>query len=492
MTAQSEVGTLGLSPHLSPVQSVVEAPSWPRVAPPASWLGERIASLGAVASARLRRAATVVLLVGADVFAFVAVGMVTSTFATLADGAWLALTIAVLAQSGGYRSRLTYSLLAEAPAIIGRCVAAGALIAAVARPAWAATPTLTVQRVVMLTVFVLLLRALAYTAVRELRRRRIVEHRTLVVGAGVVGAQIATITQEHPEFGLRTVGFLDPLPLTPEQELPVPVLGDTEALGQMIRDHDVDHVIMAFMQAPESAAVDLIRTCDRLDCEIFFVPRLFELSAVHTNMDELLGMPLVRLRRATFRSVGWRLKRGVDICFAVVALLLLSLPMLAIAAVLRITMGPGVLFRQERLGLDGRSFQLLKFRTLTPASRTEAETRWTIAQDVRLTRPGKFLRRWSLDELPQLLNILRGDMSLVGPRPERPYFVAMFADSFPRYVARHRVPCGLTGWAQIHGLRGNTSIAERIRFDNHYIENWSLWLDVKILLRTVLAFRTSS
>ena len=160
-------------------------------------------------------------------------------------------------------------------------------------------------------------------------------------------------------------------------------------------------------------------------------------------------------------------------------------PVLAVCALLSRRDTGAVLFRQTRIGLDGRPFTLLKFCTLRPAKESEASTRWTIAEDGRLRTVGKILRRTSLDELPQLWNVVRGDMSLVGPRPERPFFVDEFTRQFPWYMARHRVPVGLTGWAQVHGLRGNTSIADRARFDNFYIENWSMWGDIKILLRTV-------
>ncbi|MEO6713039.1 MAG: sugar transferase, partial [Mycobacteriales bacterium] len=159
--------------------------------------------------------------------------------------------------------------------------------------------------------------------------------------------------------------------------------------------------------------------------------------------------------------------------------------MVGIAIAVRLETGRGFLFRQTRVGLDRREFQLLKFRSMRPASETEQQTAWSIANDHRVGPVGRFIRRTSFDELPQLWNILRGDMTLVGPRPERPHFVREFANSFPRYSARHRVPAGLTGWAQVHGLRGDTSIEERARFDNYYIENWSLWGDIKIIVRTV-------
>ncbi|MDX6223139.1 MAG: hypothetical protein QOD91_2193, partial [Frankiales bacterium] len=219
--------------------------------------------------------------------------------------------------------------------------------------------------------------------------------------------------------------------------------------------------------------------------EIFFVPRLFEMHHISRDMDQVWGLPLVRLRRAAFRTFSWRLKRLMDVLASGFALFLLSPLMAAIALAVRFEGGPGIIFRQERVGLDGRPFQVMKFRSLKPVDADESQTKWNIAHDDRLGPIGRILRKTSLDELPQLINILRGDMTLVGPRPERPHFVAQFTESFPRYTARHRVPAGLTGWAQVHGLRGDTSIEDRARFDNYYLENWSLWADVKIILRTV-------
>jgi exopolysaccharide biosynthesis polyprenyl glycosylphosphotransferase len=193
----------------------------------------------------------------------------------------------------------------------------------------------------------------------------------------------------------------------------------------------------------------------------------------------------LRLRRAPFRRISWRFKRLVDVAFAATALLVASPVLLACGLAVRREGGPGVLFRQQRVGLDGRYFTLLKFRSMRPVVTAESATRSSIADDDRIGSIGRLLRKTSLDELPQLWNVLRGDMSIVGPRPERPHFVDQFATTFPRYLARHRVPCGMTGWAQVHGLRGNTSVADRARFDNYYIEHWSLWLDLKIVARTI-------
>lgn len=178
------------------------------------------------------------------------------------------------------------------------------------------------------------------------------------------------------------------------------------------------------------------------------------------------------------------MKRAIDAVLATAGLLLAAPVMAACALAVRLSDGPGVIFRQERVGRHGRPFVLLKFRTLRPADVQESATRWNVASDGRMSRVGRMLRRTSLDELPQLWNVLRGDMSMVGPRPERPFFVAQFSRAHPGYQARHRMPVGITGLAQVNGLRGDTSIEERARFDNRYIETWSLWQDACVLART--------
>ncbi|HWG92632.1 MAG TPA: sugar transferase [Mycobacteriales bacterium] len=400
----------------------------------------------------------------------------------------LAVVVGLYAAAGLYRSRLTLSALDDLPALVGRAVAAGAITTSAALlldPGLVGPGLLLTSG--LLAVLVLVVRALAYAVVRSVRARGWISHPTLVLGAGRVGGQLARTLLEHRSYGLRPVGFLDEEPLLGPEERPVPLLGGVEALAKTIVEFSVQDVVVAFSSLREEQMVDVLRTCDRLDVEIFFVPRLFELHSAGRDSDQVWGVPLVRQRRAAFRSVSWRLKRVLDVVASATALLLLS-PLLAVLALLvRLEGGPGVLFRQERVGVDGRPFELLKLRSLRPVDEAESATNWNIAHDDRLGPVGRFLRSTSLDELPQLWNILRGDMTLVGPRPERPHFVAAFTRSFPRYTARHRVPAGLTGWAQVHGLRGDTSIEDRARFDNYYIENWSLWADVKILLRTVAA-----
>lgn len=402
-----------------------------------------------------------------------------------------AVLAALFALAHLYRSRLSMSLLDDLPKIVGRWLAAASITLLVqagftqlrwdlVRVKWEVVAAAAVTLVLLVS-----FRAVGYQVVRVLRRRGRVVHRTLILGAGRVGAQLADILLDHPEHGLHPIGFLDSDPWLGPKELPLPILGGTDALYHVLTDHGVNNVVVAFGSMRESALVDVIRTCDRLDTEIFMVPRLFELHHVSDDMDTVWGMPLVRLRRAARRSRGWQAKRVFDVVVSSVSLILLSPVLLAAALAVRLEGGPGIIFRQERVGVDGRRFQVMKFRSLRPVDDAESQTNWNIAHDDRLGPVGRFLRKTSIDELPQLINILRGEMSLVGPRPERPHFVDQFCEAYPRYVARHRVPSGLTGWAQIHGLRGDTSIADRARFDNYYIENWSLWLDVKIMLRTV-------
>ena len=406
--------------------------------------------------------------------------------ATGRDFVLLALTLSLYAAAGLYRSRLSLSVLDDLPALVGRVLAAAAITTSFALVLDAGlVQARLLGTAALMAGLVLLLRGGAYTVVRRFRAAGWVSHATLIIGAGRVGGQLAELLLAHPSYGLRPVGFLDSDPLLATESRPVPLLGGQESLASIIVEFGVQDVIVAFGSAPESEMVDIIRTCDRLDAEIFFVPRLFELHNTSKDMDQVWGLPLVRLRRAAFRTLSWRLKRGVDIACSAAALLALAPVLAVIALAVRSEGGPGIIFRQERVGLDGRAFNVLKFRSLRPVDETESATMWNIAHDDRLGPVGRFLRATSLDELPQLWNILRGDMTIVGPRPERPHFVATFASTFPRYTARHRVPSGLTGWAQVHGLRGDTSIEDRARFDNYYIENWSLWADVKIILRTV-------
>ena len=388
---------------------------------------------------------------------------------------------------GLYRSRLTLSVLDDLPRLLAG-VAVG-VAAGLAFSAQVAPPLADVLRTVLAAaVAVLVPRALGYPLARRYRRWR-PGAPTVIVGSAQLGRELGEIFVRHPEFGLWPVGYLDAAAAAGTDrrrtDLPAPLLGDHRDLAWVIRALEIRHVVVAFGALRRSALVEMLRTCSQLRCEVLVVPRLFEFQQRGRDVDHVRGIPLLRLRRAALLRPSWRVKRAMDVVVAAVGLAL-AVPVLAVCALaVRLEGGPGVVFRQERVGLHGRRFQILKLRSLRPSSQRESQTQWTVAGDRRIGPVGRLLRATSLDELPQLVNVLRGEMSLVGPRPERPFFVEQFGRHYPRYADRHRVPAGLTGWAAVNGLRGDTSIVDRIRYDNDYIENWSLWLDIKIMVRTV-------
>jgi exopolysaccharide biosynthesis polyprenyl glycosylphosphotransferase len=434
-------------------------------------------------AARLAARVPTAALLLVDVVAFTAAMVLTST------AGWKTLTVLVLVvalfhNADLYRPRLSLSVLDDIPAIVGRSLAAGAAAMVLGGLTDGRAGIARLETALVFGALCLVGRSLAYTAIRGARRRHRLRQRTLLLGAGTLAGSLARNLLAHPEYGVQPVGLLDDDPLLAEAERPIPLLGGYGDLSRAVLEHDIDVVIVTYGSVREPSMVAMLRACDRLPCEIFFVPRLYELHALTKDTEVLWGLPLVRLRRAPFRTGAWTGKRVGDAVIAALALLLLAPVMIPCALLSRWETG-SALFRQTRIGLDGRQFTVLKFCSLRPAAESESGTRWNIAQDQRLRPFGKFLRRTSLDELPQLWNVLRGDMSLVGPRPERPYFVDEFTRQYPWYTARHRVPVGLTGWAQVNGLRGDTSIADRARFDNMYIQNWSMWGDIKIMCRTV-------
>jgi exopolysaccharide biosynthesis polyprenyl glycosylphosphotransferase len=326
------------------------------------------------------------------------------------------------------------------------------------------------------------IRGLVYTLIRTARSRGVIREPTVIIGTGAVGREVARTLREHPEYGLIPVGFIDSVE---KEGLPLPVLGPVGDLRSLVGEYGVQRVIVAFGSVRDPNMVEVLRAADGLPIEVHLVLRFFELgvSAGGPYNDDIWGIPLIRLRRAALRSMAWRMKRIVDVVAGSLLLVLASPLMLGAAVAVALSSSGPILFRQTRIGQRGRPFQCLKFRTLRVNEGSDSD--WSVAADDRVTRVGRILRHTSLDELPQLFNVLLGNMSLVGPRPERPHFVERFAQEVSRYDDRHRVPVGITGWAQIHGLRGDTSIPERIRFDNYYIEHWSPWLDAVILFRTI-------
>jgi exopolysaccharide biosynthesis polyprenyl glycosylphosphotransferase len=253
-----------------------------------------------------------------------------------------------------------------------------------------------------------------------------------------------------------------------------------------VRENDADVILVADPDIPESELLEVVRRPGCTNCDLLIIPRLPQFHTQVGLVDHIGSIPVMRIRQPALDGPTWAVKRAFDIIVSTVALVLLAPLLAACALAVRWEGGPGVLFRQERVGRNGQVFTCLKFRSMCPTTDREAATRWSIAVDERVGPVGRVLRRTSLDELPQLWSILRGDMTLIGPRPERPYFVSKFSAEVERYDHRHRVRAGLTGLAQVSGLRGDTPITDRARFDNYYIENWSLWLDAKVLLRTII------
>jgi exopolysaccharide biosynthesis polyprenyl glycosylphosphotransferase len=325
---------------------------------------------------------------------------------------------------------------------------------------------------------------------------------TLIVGAGRVGRLVAKRLLAMPELGLKPIGFLDKEPMDAlDGAVTVPVLGASWDLDEVIADHDVEQVIVTFSTAPNEVLLRLFRRCEELGVSVSFVPRLFEKVNGRVTVEHLGGLPLVSAHPANPRGWQFAVKYAIDRVAATLALVVV-LPLLAVAAVgIWISLGRPLFFRQIRVGRDGRPFEMLKFRSMRQTKADDEPVDIDLPPDTapggveggdRRTRVGAFLRRTSIDELPQLLNVIKGEMSLVGPRPERPEFVGRFEESVYRYGDRHRVKAGITGWAQVNGLRGKTSLADRVEWDNYYIENWSLWLDLKIALMTALAVVRSS
>ncbi|MEX0768560.1 MAG: sugar transferase [Microthrixaceae bacterium] len=338
-----------------------------------------------------------------------------------------------------------------------------------------------IAQIVLATVPLLLIgRLVSFRLVASARSKGFDLEDAIIIGVGPIGLDIAKALVETPSFGLVPCGFVDRF----QEEFPLPVLGRPENLPEILELTGIRHVVLAFGSAGEEELVSIIRRCQDHMVQFYAVPRLFELGLPAGDMGyEVSGLPLVPVHRPGMSCNLWPAKRAFDLVTAAI-LFLLTLPLLAACAMsVKLSSRGPVFFSQVRIGVGGRPFEILKFRTMKVNE--ESSTQWSVDEDERVTKVGRFLRPSHLDELPQLMNVLRGDMSLVGPRPERPHFVDQFSTEIDSYEYRHRVPVGITGWAQVNGYWGDTSIETRVRLDNRYIENWSLWGDLVIGLRTI-------
>lgn len=336
-------------------------------------------------------------------------------------------------------------------------------------------------------VFATLLRGLLRRIQVKLRRRGVGVARMALVGLTETARRMAAHIRRYPGLGYKLIGYISEKPSAEASWQGVRVLGNMSRLDAVIRDEQLDEVIFALPAGAHSRLEEALMNTEAAGATFKIVSDLFGIITNPMSVEEIYGIPVFALKQTPLaRRSARACKRALDLICTVPAVILLSPVFLFLALLVRLSSPGPVFFRQERVGRDNRTFPVLKFRTMRQDAEAATGPVWARKNDPRRTTIGTFLRKTSLDELPQLFNVLRGEMSLVGPRPERPHFVEQFKRTIPHYLDRHRVKAGLTGWAQMHGLRGNTPIEERTKYDLWYVENWSLGLDVRILLRTAL------
>jgi Undecaprenyl-phosphate glucose phosphotransferase len=327
--------------------------------------------------------------------------------------------------------------------------------------------------------------------VRELLERRwragIGLKRVLIAGAGDLGRLVADRILQHRELGYQVVGFIDDRAGGDHIGYRgLPLLGTLPEVGEIAQRERVDHLYVALALDEHSKLLDLMETAGRECIDVKVVPDLLQFIALRARLEDLDGLPVINVNDVPLQGFNAWVKRALDIVLSAATLIVLAVPMAIIAGLVRWTSSGRVFYRQERMGLDGRAFTVYKIRSMYENAEDSSGPVWARDDDPRTTPVGKWLRRFDLDELPQFWNVLKGDMSIVGPRPERPFFVEQFKHRIPQYMLRHKVKAGITGWAQVNGWRGNTSLEKRIEYDLYYIENWSVTLDIKIMWLTLV------
>lgn len=335
------------------------------------------------------------------------------------------------------------------------------------------------------TLFTVCERSVLRFILREARRKGYNLRYMLLVGAGQVAADMVSRVRLHQELGIQLVGCLSRDGAETRGPGGIPVVGSYSDLGNFLTRADIDQIVVALPLEDQQILPEVMEELKDSVLDIKIIPDLYQFASIGGAIEEFEGLPVISLQSCPIDGINLFAKRALDLLIASISLIVFSPFMLLFAVLVKLTSRGPILFKQERVSFDGSRFSILKFRTMY----TDAEAGgpgWTIPGDGRVTPLGRILRSTSLDELPQLFNVLRGDMSIVGPRPERPVFIKEFRSRVPRYMLRHKVPAGITGWAQVHGWRGDTSIDKRIEYDLYYIENWSLFLDLKILFMTLL------
>lgn len=407
--------------------------------------------------------------------------------------------VALFAIRGLYKRSLNRSFLDELPKILALTSVAAMLLLSglVLNPGidgLSRGPA--VAKVWMSAAVLIPLGRLVWFTIRnhQFRRSRLISP-TLIVGNGKIAAKVVERLEVTPQYGLRPIGLIDDdvpaMGLDRDKPASIPYLGQLDGLEDVITQTGAQCLIVAFSRTRDDAMTAAVKVAHRRGMAVWIVPRIFDTIGVHAHIDHIGGLPLIAVPSTDPRGWQFAVKHHSDRVVAALGLLLISPLFLTLMLLVRMSSPGPIFFGQPRIGRDGRVFQCLKFRSMRPPSAADAAFQRSadrapggVEGEDRRTRIGKILRATSLDELPQLINVIRGEMSLVGPRPERPEYVDLFNVQIARYGDRHRVKAGITGWAQVHGLRGQTSIADRAEWDNFYIENWSLWLDWKILAMT--------
>jgi Undecaprenyl-phosphate glucose phosphotransferase len=311
--------------------------------------------------------------------------------------------------------------------------------------------------------------------------------RVLIAGAGELGRLVADRILEHRDLGLHIIGFLDDRAGGDHLGYRgLPLVGTLSEAGEIAVREKVDQLYVALPLDEHHKVVQVVEGASREGVDIKVVPDLLQFIALRARLEELDGVPIININDVPLQGLNSAIKRTVDIVLSAVALVILAVPLAFVALLVKLTSPGPVFYHQVRMGLDGRAFTVFKFRSMFQDAERETGPIWAEDDDPRCTPLGRILRRFDIDELPQIWNVFKGDMSLVGPRPERPYFVEQFKQQYPQYMLRHKVRAGITGWAQVNGWRGNTSLAKRIEYDLYYIGNWSLRLDLKIMWLTLV------
>jgi Undecaprenyl-phosphate glucose phosphotransferase len=328
-------------------------------------------------------------------------------------------------------------------------------------------------------------------AIRELLERRwragIGLKRILIAGAGDLGRVVADRMLQHRELGYQVVGFIDDRAGGDHLGYRgLPLLGKLMDVTEVVHAERVDHLYVALPIEEHSKLLELMEVSSREFIDVKVVPDLLQFIALRASLEDLDGLPVINMNDVPLQGFRAWIKRVLDVVLSLLAMIVLAIPFAIIAALVKRTSSGPVFYKQERMGLDGHAFTVYKFRSMYHHAEDQTGPIWARDDDPRATPIGRWLRHFDLDELPQFWNVLKGDMSIVGPRPERPFFVQQFKHRIPQYMLRHKVKAGITGWAQVNGWRGNTSLEKRIEYDLYYIENWSVTLDLKIMWLTVV------